>query len=298
MSRFSPRTRHGFTLIELLVVIAIIAILIGLLLPAVQKVRDAANRTQCQNNLKQLGLALHTFHDVNGRFPYLRSGGGQNRHSWALLLLPYLEQGNVFQAYRTPITGVSQTDGVNNQTSTDPTVVAARQTWVKPFVCPSRRSSGRLSPLNALGEILGMPSDYAACVGNSGTAPTNGVMQLVNSNHMLSGTKIMDMVDGASNTLILGEKHIQIDRIGDYQQDGIIYSAGETLTYSRRAGNSNILAISPETAINNQFGSWHPGVCQFVFGDGSVRALPNSIPGAVLALLAQRDDGQPIPNFE
>jgi prepilin-type processing-associated H-X9-DG protein len=143
-----------------------------------------------------------------------------------------------------------------------------------------------------------MPSDYAACVGNSGTAPTNGVMQLVNSNHMLSGTKIMDMVDGASNTLILGEKHIQIDRIGDYQQDGIIYSAGETLTYSRRAGNSNILAISPETAINNQFGSWHPGVCQFVFGDGSVRALPNSIPGAVLALLAQRDDGQPIPNFE
>jgi hypothetical protein len=185
----------------------------------------------------------------------LRSGGGQNRHSWALLLLPYLEQGNVFQAYRTPITGVSQTDGVNNQTSTDPTVVAARQTWVKPFVCPSRRSSGRLSPLNAAGDVLGMPSDYAACVGNSGTAPTNGVMQLVNSNHMLSGTKIMDMVDGASNTLILGEKHIQIDRIGDYQQDGIIYSAGETLTYSRRAGNSNILAISPETAINNQFGS-------------------------------------------
>src|SRR5437016_7536463 len=116
----------AFTLIELLVVIAIIAILIGLLLPAVQKVRDAAGRTKCANNLKQLGLAMHNYHDAVGKFPYLRSGGGQNRHSWALLLLPFIEQDAIYQTFKTPITGVSQTDGFNNFTATDPAIVAAR----------------------------------------------------------------------------------------------------------------------------------------------------------------------------
>src|SRR5262249_42555665 len=128
--------RIAFTLIELLVVIAIIAVLIGLLLPAVQKVREAAARTSCQNNLKQLGLAMHNYHDAVGPSPHVRSGAAQTRHTWALLLLPYIEQGNTYAIYQSTITGVNKTDGYNNHTSTDPQMVAARTSPVKIFLCP------------------------------------------------------------------------------------------------------------------------------------------------------------------
>jgi prepilin-type N-terminal cleavage/methylation domain-containing protein len=291
-----PNRRSAFTLIELLVVIAIIAILIGLLLPAVQKVREAAARMSCQNNLKQLGLAMHTYHDAVGSFPYARSGGGQNRHTWALLLLPYIEQGNVLSVYQSTIPGTNKTDGYNNHTSTHPLMIQARQTQIKIFFCPTRRGSPSLSPITTGSTVTGVPSDYAASVGDTGTVPTPGVFQMVNSNHMLSLVNISGISDGTSNTIMIGEKHIQLGRINDPIQDGLILSGSETQTYSRRAGISNPLAISNTVAINNQFGSWHTGVCQFVFGDGSVRAVKNSIPGVTLGFLANRADGQVIAN--
>ena len=299
--RFSPRkTRaRAFTLIELLVVIAIIAVLIGLLLPAVQKVREAAARMSCSNNLKQLGLAMHNYHDSNSKFPYLRSGGGQNRHTWALLLLPYLEQDNIIAVYKLDITGVNKTDGFNNHTSTDPQIVGARQSQVKVFFCPSRRGPPSLSPVTTGSTVTGRPSDFAACTGDTNVVPTTGAFQMVNSNHMAAALTFSHLLDGTSSTLLFGEKHIQMGMLNDPIQDGMIYSGSEQQTYHRRAGTSWPLALSPFVAANTQFGSWHAGgVCQFVFGDGSVRGLKNSTPGSVLALLAHRNDGQANPDLD
>src|SRR5262245_37282154 len=266
-----------------------------MLLPPVQNVREAAARSPCQTNLTQIGLAPHTYHQSNGPCPSTRSGGGQNRHTWALLLLPFLEQDNVYRVYQATIPGVNKTDGMNNHTSTDPQMVAARQAQVKTFFCPSRRGPPSLSPITTGSTVTGVPSDYAACSGDTNTAPTTGVFQLVNSNHMTALTGFTDVSDGTSNTLMIGEKHIQLGKLNDPIQDGMIYSGSEQQTYHRRAGASWPLAINPTVAANTQFGSWHPGVCQFVFVDGSVRAVKNSIAGSTLGLLANRADGQPIP---
>jgi prepilin-type N-terminal cleavage/methylation domain-containing protein/prepilin-type processing-associated H-X9-DG protein len=292
-----PDLRQAFTLIELLVVIAIIALLIGLLLPAVQKVREAAARVQCLNNLKQMGLALHNYHDSVGSFPYVRSGGGQNRHTWALLLLPYIEQANTYQIYKTPIAGVNQTDGVNNHTSTNAQIVAARTGQVKIYLCPTRHGTPSLSPITTGSSVTGMNSDYAACAGDTRTVPTTGIFPLVNSNHMHSVTRISDITDGTSNTFAIGEKHIQLGALNDPITDGLIYSGSEQQTYYRVAGPSWPLAIDPRAPVNYQFGSWHTGICQFVFADGHVQGVKNSTPGPVLAVLANRADGQVVPDF-
>src|SRR5262245_48209564 len=141
LSNPRPTHRPGFTLIELLVVIAIIAILIGLLLPAVQKVREAAARTQCQNNLKQFGLAFHTYHDTNRKLPYARSRGGGSGHTWAVLLLPYIEQAPLWSVWRATYTGVNKDArdlGLNPIANTvAPEIKAAREAQIAIFFCPS-----------------------------------------------------------------------------------------------------------------------------------------------------------------
>jgi prepilin-type N-terminal cleavage/methylation domain-containing protein len=378
--------RRGFTLIELLVVVAIIAILIALLLPAVQKVREASNRTACANHLKQIGLAMHSYHDVYDHLPPTRTRWGSSL-SWAVLILPHLEQDNFYRLWSPLRTYGSQPGGVS-----------LTELALPIYFCPSRRTpmaslqngptpdswppgpqppwwpstgppwpppswptgppgvgwppwppSGTTGGVN--GELLpGAAADYAAVGGSDPTpadqpdvgcpttgpglgchAPSgfcfnsecaNGALVLarftIDSVDPLlltrysSRTNFASITDGLSNTLLVGEKHVPLGVFGnnwippppyytssppDNPADGCIYNGEFPWVIARAAGPVNPLAKGPNESPQMNFGSYHPGVCQFVLADGSVRALPVSIDPNVLGLLAGRNDGQAIPDY-
>jgi prepilin-type N-terminal cleavage/methylation domain-containing protein/prepilin-type processing-associated H-X9-DG protein len=335
-SPFTSRgKRDGFTLIELLVVIAIIAILIGLLLPAVQKVRAAAARISCANNLKQLGLAFHNYHDSNNALPPDRIA--LSWPTWAVLILPYIEQDNVYKLWNIQKRYYEQ-NGPPGSVN-DPCPIN-----VKTYFCPARRSTPttpsapmpKASDLAAGGVAQGGGmSDYANCGGTNGsdgalveggnwlTSPANVNLDALSPPPPLgtlclgfqSQTNFASISDGLSNTLLVGEKFIFPADLPGNGTDGSVFSSGngQENTFRRFVGNNGanppvIRALVPSPAdpgrdangnqwADKAFGSWHPGVCQFVFCDGSVKAIPVTININTLQLLGVRNDGQVIPAY-
>jgi prepilin-type N-terminal cleavage/methylation domain-containing protein len=295
----SRRTRAGFTLIELLVVIAIIAILIGLLLPAVQKLREAAARIQCSNNLHQIGVAMHNYHDTLGKLPYARSGGRPQDASWAVVILPFIEQEPAYKLFSTPIKNGSGTfpmnpdDNLNDLNRTEFQATGALNVQVKTYLCPARRNAPQTSENGGrtYGNVQGACGDYAACFGDD---VFNTGAFWANTQYAV-GFRLADLRDGTSTTFLVGEKHVPVGEFGTLAaNDFCIYAAKDAWSVGRQAGPRHPLALTIRDKPNGQFGSFHTGVVHFVFGDAHVQPVRTTTSGSTLALLANRADGQVI----
>jgi len=320
MVRLPRPGRRGFTLIELLVVIAIIAILIGLLLPAVQKVREAAARTQCQNNLKQLGLAAHNYHGATGRFPtgarpsVVANGvPTQGTNVW-VELLPHIEQDNLRRMW-------DSADNRNNGPGRDSTQAQV----IKILICPSDRLPDPVWELNGNYPVppwsfgfYGM-SSYG---GNAGTRSvlTGGPPDLPRLSkdgviYVGSGVRLEDVRDGSSNTLLFGERY---HHDPEYEtQRPQVWSDGPPMAgwgrwgFVANQGASGNISLSTPRPINYLvpaggdfpaledracvFGSGHPGGANFAFADGSVRFLRDGTPLPTLQALSTRAGGEVVP---
>jgi prepilin-type N-terminal cleavage/methylation domain-containing protein len=310
--------RAAFTLIELLVVIAIIAILIGLLLPAVQKVRDAAARAKCQNNLKQIGLAMHNYHDVNMKLP-----DGQIEINtiyywhWALQILPFMEQSALFQRYD------------NTQGNAAAANLPVLQAYVPTFTCPSDLRAGQLIAPETVGPngsgnstLQYMASTYKVMTGKQDTSSTNTFGGFFNECQTVmsvfgdagkgafhsdgqSGLQpetLVTITDGTSNTIFAGERATKT-----HFTRGPFWGDSFNLYHNGAASPYSITLIADYDACQAQvnanfckygWGSLHgAGNINFVFGDGSVRSIPTTIDMNVFMALATIRGGEILPTF-
>ncbi|MEZ6032963.1 MAG: DUF1559 domain-containing protein [Planctomycetaceae bacterium] len=328
MARLSRKVR-GFTLIELLVVIAIIAVLVSLLLPAVQQAREAARRTQCKNNLKQIGLALHNYHDVHLVFPLASYIQGidtldpvllRSQWGWGTMILPFVEQAPMFNQ-------LNVGSNTFEQATLDPVRLKFLTTPLPVFACPTDPEDGvnRNRPFTGTfsgGMVLPAAvqfskSNYIACNGDKGGEGVFGS----------GGGKISirDILDGTSNTIMVGERSSKRWAKQDQSKPGPWAGiwAGQELSTD---GITNVWAVAGLTGFQmntgkhsfdasdtnaadaplQAFGSEHTGGAQFVMCDGSVRFISENIAWndsttsndtAVYHLLGSIKDGLPLGEF-
>ena len=281
---YRPR---GFTLVELLVVIAIIGVLVALLLPAIQAAREAARRAECTNHLKQMGIALQTFHDVKKQFPSGRNGRNQFTVSWAFYILPQIEEQALYDAFDATV----RVDHDNNATT--------MRSPIQIYACPSRRlpAADRNFDNNDSPPVVLAAASLGDYAGNAGLEEDTGlededwedpltrqVIDISLAGPIYTGSAInaRKVIDGLSQTLAIGEKHIRPVE-SDWPPDMIHFEQGDTAFLAGDAiftilrGTEEGLATGPDDDEEEKFGSPHSSVTMFVFLDGHVEGISNSV---------------------
>ncbi|WP_237228885.1 DUF1559 domain-containing protein [Rubinisphaera sp. JC750] len=317
----STENRRGFTLIELLVVIAIIAILVALLLPAVQQAREAARRSSCKNNLKQLGLALHNYHDTHNVFPpgwvIPKCPGVSDgdhrfiRHnpSWGFYLLPQLEQSAIYDLQDFQMTGACSAAPGQIGILDAPTAANRLRETLPAFSCPSdiKPSTGA----NSLGT-----ASYVGVRGNDSQGGQSSSFNRLNGLFWAnSNCRMRDITDGTSNTLAIGE--VSWNQYYSYSTGNQVKRGGwwagmhehktDDLVAKSVNANFEFNGSSPNiNGTNDGFGSLHKGGAQFLLADGSVRFVSENIdsvnangtdPMGTFQRLGVRDDGLVVGEF-
>lgn len=326
-------SKTGFTLIELLVVIAIIAILIALLLPAVQQAREAARRSQCKNNLKQLGLAIHNYHDVFNTYPIgARAASGSSiccstcGTNWRVGLWPYLDAAPVYNKINFAACFMSDTSGlIRNGFNLENQIL--RGLVVSPvFNCPSSMNPNRADTNPVTNNFhKGQTVDYVGIMGavpdpngranvvangnyNGGIYANNGTLLVQQS------TSMKDLVDGSSNIIVVSEQSglVGTQDISANYYGGWAGWTGQVVPWAtvtdhwhsgltavryppnqKTTANGAVNRYNPNTIIN----SMHVGGIHVLLGDGSVRFVSDNINFLTLSRLCVKDDGQPVGEF-
>jgi len=282
--------RRGFTLVELLVVIAIIGVLVALLLPAVQAAREAARRTSCTNNMKQIGLAVHNYHDIHGAFPYFHSvSTGATGRNWQVPMLPFIEQGTRYDQMSQSVSSLVA-----------PNLVLTQQN-VPTYLCPSDAfSTEPTTGADTNSTVVRAQTSYAVNVGDHknstgvGQAPdyANGTLANVRGVASRYGytARFADVTDGLSNTIFVGEC---IGAFCAWQDWGYQSFATTAQGINFRNAEMQAKTIGPTDADKTiGFRSMHPGGAVFGMGDASTRFIAETINGVELRALASRNGGE------